>query len=80
MRSSIKNDNRNYTITFKKYPESEPQNIIVKARTKWEAYDKAMYEVIPEIMAFSPYSAWVSAVCYKNGNFKKFNTFEGMPY
>ena len=56
------------------------RKVTVFARNKAEAYDKAMYEVIPEIHSYSPYSAWVAGVTYQNGNYKSFNHFEGNPY
>lgn len=56
------------------------RKVTVLAKNKAEAYDKAMYEVIPEIHSYSPYSAWVAGVTYQNGNYKSFNTFEGNPY
>ena len=46
------------------------------AGSKAEAYDKVVYEILPEV----PYSAWVSSVTYNNGNYREFNTHEGMPY
>lgn len=52
----------------------------VIAKSKYEAYDKAVYEVIPKIEGELPYSAWVSSVTYQNGNYRTFNTFEGNPY
>lgn len=52
----------------------------VIAKSKYEAWDKAVYEVIPKIEGELPYSAWVASVTYQNGNYRTFNTFEGNPY
>ena len=59
---------------------SEVKGIDVLARSKAEAYDKAVYEVIPEAEGEMPYSAWVYSVTYNNGNYRTFNTSEGNPY
>ena len=58
----------------------EEKGICVPARNKAEAYDKATYEMIPELEESVPYSSWVSSVTYNNGNCKYFNTFEGLAY
>ena len=52
----------------------------VAASSKADAYDKAVYELIPAAEGELPYSAWVVSVTYNNGNYKTFNTFEGNPY
>lgn len=52
----------------------------VIAKSKYEAYDKAVFELIPKIEGELPYSAWVASVTYQNGNYRTFNTFEGNPY
>lgn len=57
-----------------------PKGICVPARNKFEAYDIATYEMIPEIEGRIPYSAWVASVTYNNGNYKTFNTCSGLPY
>ena len=56
------------------------RRIDVIARNKAEAYDKAVYDILPEIHSYSPYSAWVASVTYANGNYKAFNNFSGRPY
>lgn len=56
------------------------RSITVLAKNQADAYDKAMYEVIPEIHSYSPYSAWVASVTYQNGNHRRFNNHEGCPY
>ena len=58
----------------------EVEGIDVIANNKAEAYDYAVYELIPNEEGEYPYSAWVSSVTYNNGNYKLFNTFEGNPY
>lgn len=57
-----------------------PESIDVIASSKAEAYDVAVYEAIPKQYGELPYSAWVESVTYNNGNYKRFNTFEGKPY
>lgn len=56
------------------------QFVEVLAENKYQAYDIAVYEKIPEIEGEHPYSAWVSSVTYQNGNWHEFNTCEGLPY
>lgn len=70
-------NNHAYTVRYHMYQhEKEVHMVCVPAASKEEAYDKAVYEVLPEV----PYSAWVSSVTYNNGNSRYFNTFEGKPY
>lgn len=59
---------------------SKEKGICVPANSKAEAYDTAVYEMIPEIESHSPYSAWVDNVTYNNGNVRYFNTSEGNAY
>ena len=65
-----------YKVYCKEYSSAQPSTILVEARNRFEAYDKAVYEVCD----YSPYSAWVDSVRYSNGKVKRFNTFEGKPY
>ncbi len=70
-----------YTVEYKLWSEGEIKKIYVSAKSKFEAYMKAYYEAIPaENKGEVPYSAWVTAVTYQNGNYKEFNTFEGNPF
>ncbi len=69
-----------YYIHYKLSQYGEVHGIDILAKTKADAYDKAVYEAIPQKDGCSPYSAWVSSVTYSNGNCKRFNTFEGNPY
>ena len=62
------------------YYEIVEKGVDVLAHNKAEAYDKAVYEVIPAKEGRSPYGAFVSSVTYNNGNYKEFNTFVGNPY
>ena len=71
---------KTYYINYKMYSTDEIDGIQVLAENKEDAYNKAVYELIPEIKGELPYSAWVHSVTYKNGNYKLFNTFEGLPY
>lgn len=54
--------------------------IMVAADDKYGAYDKAVYEAIPEKHGRCPYAAWVYSVTYNNGNEHLFNTCSGLPY
>lgn len=58
----------------------EARSVDVIASSKTEAYDKAVYEIIPEKEGRHPYGAWVASVTYANGNHKEFRTFCGNPY
>lgn len=69
-----------YTVAYRMTQWGEQKELQVVARSKYEAYDKAMYEIIPEIHTYSPYSAWVQSVTYQNGNYRVFNTSEGNAY
>lgn len=68
-----------YTVEYYLNGIYEDMKIIdVVASSKAEAYDKAVYETIPEKEGRIPYGAWVRSVTYKNGNHKVFNTCD--PY
>lgn len=68
-----------YTVRYNLFGQKR-QFVDVLAENKYQAYDIAVYEKIPEIEGELPYSAWVSSVTYQNGNYREFNTFEGLPY
>lgn len=72
--------NHVYTIFYRMYSSDEVKHIDVLATSKADAYDKAVFKIIPEKEEYCPYSAWVDSVTYDNGNVRYFNTFEGMPY
>ncbi len=72
--------NHAYYVRYKLYGCGEEYGIDVLASSKEEAYDKAVYELIPKIDGESPYSAWVSSVTYNNGKCHHFNTCEGLAY
>lgn len=70
-----------YYVMYRMYGIwSDAKGICVAARSKAEAYDKAVYELIPEKEGTYPYSAWVESVTYSNGNYRVFNTSEGNAY
>lgn len=69
-----------YTVEYRAWQNGEVKMIDILAHSKAEAHDIAVYEAIPAKEGQPPFSAWVSAVTYQNGNYKRFNTFEGMPY
>lgn len=72
--------NKAYMVHYKMYASAEVQTVAVLAKSKADAYDKAVYEAIVKEQGSLPYSAWVTSVTYQNGNYKRFNTFEGKPY
>lgn len=43
------------------------------AKNKEDAYEKAVFELIPKKEGRHPYSAWVHSVTYNNGNVRYFN-------
>lgn len=69
-----------YTVEYRLHEGAEVAEITIMAENKADAYDKAMYEAIPEAAGEYPYSAWVAAVTYKSGKVKTFNAHEGMAY
>ena len=69
-----------YYVKYRMHSTSEEKCICVPAKSKVEAYDKAVYEMIPKVNGCLPFSAWVYEVTYNNGKSKKFNTCEGLPY
>ena len=57
------------------------REIDVIAKSKADAYDKAVFEEIPKVEGdHYPYGAYVESVTYNNGNRKVFNTIIGDPY
>lgn len=68
-----------FYVRYRLYGQKQ-EGVCVAARSKAQAYDKAVYEIIPQLEGECPYSAWVSSVTYENGNYREFNTFEGKPY
>lgn len=71
--------NNVYSVRYNLFGQISDR-VDVLAPNKEEAYDKAVYEMIPEKEGGLPYSAWVESVTYQNGNYRQFNTFEGKPY
>lgn len=69
-----------YTVNYKMHSAAETKWTVAYADNKAEAYDKATFEEIPKKEGAAPYAAWVAAVTYNNGNYKRFNNFEGKPY
>ena len=69
-----------YHVEYRLYQFGEIKSIDVTAKSKAEAYRKALFEMIPELEQDNAYSAWVASVTYQNGNHREFNTFEGNPY
>lgn len=52
---------------------SEELSISFLAKNKVDAYDKAVYELIPQMHGQPPYHAYVYSVTYQNGNERIFN-------
>lgn len=69
-----------YYVKYREFDTGKEKGICVAARSKAEAYDKAVYELIPKKEGSTPYSAWVESVTYQNGNYRLFNTSEGNAY
>lgn len=70
-----------YYVEYRMHSADEVHGVDLLAKNKADAYDKAVYEIIPEKEdGYFPYSAWVVSVTYQNGNRRRFNTNEGMPY
>lgn len=69
-----------YCVHYTMSKTGDEKQIALLAKNKIDAYDKAVYELIPEIAGESPYAAWVQSVTYNNGNYRVFNTCAGNPY
>lgn len=64
-----------YTVKYRLDGKwSEPKSISFLAKNKFDAYDKATFELIPEKDGRMPYSSWVYSVTYNNGNEHVFKT------
>ena len=71
---------REYCVHYRMHSAAVEESILVKAANKAEAYDKAVFEAIPEREGEHPYSVWVVSVMCNNGNHHRFNTCEGLAY
>lgn len=71
---------KSFYVEYKTHSAAHPLGIAIPANNKAEAYDKAVYEAIPAKEGTIPFSAWVASVTYNNGNYHRFDTFEGLPY
>ena len=69
-----------YYVKYILWKNDKEKGIEVPAKDKYDAYDKAVYKLIPEKEGESPYAAYVESVTYNNGNYKVFNTFIGKPF
>lgn len=67
-----------YIVEYRMNQCSDVEKVHVIAKDKWEAWDKARFEIIPEKNGCEPYNAWVHAIQYKNGNFRVINKSESM--
>lgn len=64
---------KQYTVMYKEYASQIEKPIVVIASNKADAYDKAVYDELNGCV----YSAWVEGVTHNNGNYQRFNTYEG---
>ena len=64
---------RAYTIHYYLSSGGEGKEITFLAKNRFDAYDKAVYEIIPEMEKQPPYYAYVYSVKYQNGKQKIFN-------
>ena len=71
--------NNIYRVAYKLEQYSQENEIDILAPNKYQALIKAQYEAIPSKEGQHSYAAWVVSVTYQNGNYRKFNTFEGKP-
>lgn len=72
---------KTYNICYRMHKLSQGcRKVDVLAKNRFDAYEKAVYDVIPQIEGEAPYSAWVNSVTYNNGNHKEFDSYEGKPY
>lgn len=69
-----------FHINYRLYKADKVRFIDVVAKSKFDAYNKATFEAIPEKEGEAPYSVWVVSCTYGNGNYRRFNTIEGKPY
>lgn len=70
-----------YRVAYKFYKYDSVRHIALLAKSKADAYERAVWEYIPNMWKGDfPYSAWVESVTYQNGNYRRFNTHEGKPY
>ena len=47
-------------------------SVDVSARSREEAEDKAIYDIVLSKEGKMPYDAWATSVTYQNGNYKQF--------
>ena len=69
-----------YSVRYRLWFGAETKRIDVIDKNKADAWDKAVFVKIPNKEGEIPYSAWVESVTYQNGNYRVFNTSEGLPY
>lgn len=71
---------KTYFVKYRAFMTGEEEGIEVRARSAAEAYEKAIFDLIPAKDGALPYSAWIYSVTYSNGNVHYFNTCEGLAY
>ena len=64
---------KSYTVNYELHFGGETKAISFLAKNKQDAYDKAVYEIIPQKEGTPPYNAYVYSVTFQNGNYKIFN-------
>ena len=71
---------RKYIVAYRMYQFDTVKYILVEAKSKADAYSKAVFEAIPELTNEQPYSAWVDRCITRAGKIIIFNTCEGLAY
>ena len=66
-----------YTVAYSMGFGMLEKHISFPANNKFDAYDRAAYELIPEREGAHPCAVWVYSVTHNNGREQRFNTFEG---
>lgn len=71
------NDMKTYNVVYQDSPYNAGKNLSVCAKNAQDAYDKAVYEILPTM----PYAAYVSSYTTKDGKHHIFNlNCFGKPY
>lgn len=75
-----KTTRKTYSIRYKMHEADAVRNVCIVASNKYEAYELATYESIPEKEGSLPYSAWVANYTTQAGKEVTIkNAFEGNP-
>lgn len=69
-----------YKVMYKMHNADNEHEVEIYAKNKYDAYDRAVYDWIPQEEKSIPYSAWVSSYKTAKGKIHEFSSFEGNPY